>query len=44
LSGGVRRFNVTDNHVRRRGSAFILGAIVLAIMWGNYILDIFIGI
>src|SRR5216683_1721827 len=24
---------VTDNHVRRRGLAFILGAIVLAIMW-----------
>jgi hypothetical protein len=36
--------HVTDNHVRRRGLAFILGAIVLAIMWGNYILDIFIGI
>ena len=36
--------HVTDNHVRRRGLAFILGAIVLALMWGNYILDIFIGI
>jgi hypothetical protein len=35
---------VTDNHVRRRGLAFILGAIVLAIMWGNYMMDILIGI
>src|SRR5260221_11268188 len=34
---------VTDNHVRRRGLAFILGAIVLAIMWGNYMMDILIG-
>jgi hypothetical protein len=31
---------VTDNHVRRRGLAFIAGAIVLAIMWGSFILDI----
>jgi hypothetical protein len=36
--------HVTDNHVRRRGLAFILGAIVLAIMWGNYMMDIVIGI
>jgi len=35
---------VTDNHVRRRGAAFILGAIVLAIMWANYMMDILIGI
>jgi hypothetical protein len=35
---------VTDNHVRRRGLAFILGAIVLAIMWGNYMMDVLIGI
>jgi len=36
--------HVTDNHVRRRGLAFILGAIVLAIMWANYMMDILIGI
>ncbi len=36
--------HVTDNRVRRRGLAFILGAIVLAIMWAGYILDIVIGI
>jgi hypothetical protein len=36
--------HVTDNHVRRRGLAFILGAIVLAIMWGNYMMDIYLGI
>ena len=35
---------VTDNNVRRRGPAFILGAIVLAIMWGNFMLDILVGI
>ena len=35
--------HVTENHVRRRGLAFILGAIVLAIMWGNYMMDIVIG-
>ena len=35
--------HVTDNHVRRRGLAFILGAIVLAIMWGTYMMDIVIG-
>jgi hypothetical protein len=36
--------HVTDNHVRRRGLAFIVGAIVLAIMWGIYMLDILGGI
>jgi len=36
--------HVTDNNVRRRGLAFILGAIVLAIMWGNFIVDILVGI
>src|SRR5258708_2118936 len=36
--------HVTDNHVRRRGLAYILGAIVLAIMWGNYMIDILVGI
>jgi hypothetical protein len=35
--------HVTDNNVRRRGLAYILGAIVLAIMWGNYIIDILVG-
>jgi len=35
---------VTENNVRRRGQVFIVGAIVLAIMWGNYILDILVGI
>jgi len=36
--------HVTDNNVRRRGLAFILGAIVLAVMWGNFIIDILVGI
>jgi hypothetical protein len=36
--------HVTDNHVRRRGSAFIVGAIVLAIMWAIYMMDIVVGI
>jgi len=35
--------HVTDNHVRRRGLAFILGAIVLAIMWASYMMDILVG-
>lgn len=35
--------HVTDNHVRRRGLAFILSAIVLAIMWGNYMMEIIVG-
>jgi hypothetical protein len=34
---------VTDNHVRRRGLAYILGAVVLAIMWASYIVDIVTG-
>ena len=34
---------VTDNDLRRRGPAFIVGAIVLAIMWGNYMIDILVG-
>jgi hypothetical protein len=36
--------HVTDNHVRRRGLAYILGAIVLALMWANYMMDIVVGI
>jgi hypothetical protein len=36
--------HVTDNHVRRRGLAFIVGATVLAIMWGTYIAEIVLGI
>ena len=35
---------VTDNDLRRRGPVFIVAAIVLAIMWGSYILDIVVGI
>jgi hypothetical protein len=35
--------HVTDNHVHRRGSAFIVGAIVLAIMWANLMMDILVG-
>jgi hypothetical protein len=35
--------HVTDNHVRRRGLAFILGAIVLAIMWAFFIVEIVVG-
>jgi hypothetical protein len=35
---------VTDDNLRRRGGVFIVGAIVLAIMWGSYILDIVVGI
>ena len=35
--------HVTDNHVRRRGLAFILGAIVLAIMWASCMMDILVG-
>jgi hypothetical protein len=35
---------VTDDDLRRRGPVFIVGAIVLAIMWGSYILDIVVGI
>jgi hypothetical protein len=36
--------HVTDNHVRRRGTAFILGAIVLAAMWAIYIIEILVEI
>jgi len=36
--------HVTDNDVRRRGLAFIVGAIVLAIMWAIYMMDILVGI
>jgi hypothetical protein len=36
--------HVTDNHVRRRALVFGLGAIVLAIMWGIYMLDIVVGL
>jgi hypothetical protein len=35
---------VTDDNLRRRGGVFIVSAIVLAIMWGSYILDIVVGI
>jgi hypothetical protein len=35
---------VTDNNLSRRGPVFILGAIVLAIMWGNFMMDILVGI
>ena len=35
--------HVTDNNVRRRGLAFILGAIVLAIMWTIYMVEIIVG-
>src|ERR1700681_3310080 len=34
----------TENNVRRRGLAFLLGAIVLAIMWGNYMMEMLVGI
>jgi hypothetical protein len=36
--------HVTDNNVRRRGLAFILGAIMLAIMWTIYMVEIIVGI
>ena len=36
--------HVTDNNLRHRGPVFIVGAIVLAIMWGSYILDIVVGL
>lgn len=35
--------HVSDNHVRRRGSVFILGAIVLAIMWAYFMMEIVVG-
>lgn len=36
--------HVTDNYVRRRGLAFIVGAIVLMIMWAIFIIRILLGI
>ena len=36
--------HVTDNNVSLRGPAYILGVIVLAIMWANYMFDIVVGI
>jgi hypothetical protein len=36
--------HVTDNNVRRRGLAFILGVIVLAAMWAIYIAEIVVGL
>jgi len=36
--------HVTDNNVRRRGPTYILGVIVLAIMWASYMFDIIVGI
>jgi hypothetical protein len=36
--------HVTDNNVRQRGLAFIMGAIVLAIMWTIYMVEIIVGI
>jgi hypothetical protein len=35
--------HVTTNQVRQRGLAYIAGVIVLALMWGLYMLDILIG-
>lgn len=36
--------HVSDNDMRRRGPAFILGAVVLAAMWAIYIVEIVVGI
>ena len=36
--------HVTDNDVRRRGLAFIVGAIVLTIMWAIFMIRILLGI
>ena len=36
--------HVTTNEVKLRGPAYILGVIVLAIMWANYMMDIIVGI
>jgi hypothetical protein len=36
--------HVTDNYVSRRGLAFILGAVVLSLMWVIFILRILLGI
>ncbi len=35
--------HVTSNNVRQRGLSFILGAIILAIMWGIYVVEIVVG-
>ena len=36
--------HVTDNDVRRRGLAFIVGAIVLTLMWAIFAIRILLGI
>jgi hypothetical protein len=36
--------HVTDNDVRRRGLAFIVGAIVLTLMWAIFMIRILLGI
>jgi hypothetical protein len=36
--------HVTHNNVRQRGSAFIVGAIVLMLMWAIFIVRILLGI
>jgi hypothetical protein len=36
--------HVTTNNVRLRGPAYILGVIVLAIMWAVYMMEMIIGI
>jgi hypothetical protein len=36
--------HVTDNHVPRRGAFFFVGAVVLAIMWGIFIVRILLGL
>ena len=36
--------SLPDNYVSRRGLAFILGAVVLSLMWVIFILRILLGI
>jgi hypothetical protein len=36
--------HVTDNYLRRRGLAFIVGALVLALMWAIFIVRILLGL
>ena len=36
--------HVTDNYVPRRGSLFLAGALVLAVMWAIFIVRILIGL
>jgi hypothetical protein len=36
--------HTTDNYVRRRGLVYVLGAIVLALMWAIFIIRILLGI